>query len=155
MARGSHLLELSGSYYLALTPLVREDHRSEWETYSVENQGWLQENIDGSTNTEIQQPPIMPFIWKSSATGPVREDDPADPYYGPFWQLAPPIAFAVNQNIFALPGFSQVFEAVTKADSTVLSFVSRLEEEVSDEIREWPYSYISSPVHRLWKRAQR
>ena len=149
VARGSQLLELSGSFWLALSPLVTLDQRVEWEQYSVAHQGWLSENLDGSQGAPVG-PPIMPFIWRGDmGEPPVREDDEvAQPYFGPFWQVAPPVPFVVNQNIFAVDDFQQVYDSMLRVDGTVLAFASNLAKPVGNNTMEWPFSYISSPVRR-------
>ena len=155
VARGQNLLDLSGSFWISLCPLVKEQERFEWEQYSVEHQGWLQENMDGSINTEVEQNPILPFIWERNPSPPEGAppftrvpDGSADPYYGPFWQISPPTSFVVNQNVFAIAGFHDVFDIMQKVDSTVISHISRLDWDVTNNTQDWPFSYISSPVHR-------
>ena len=155
IARGAQLLELSGSNWIAFAPLVRPEQRAAWEEYAVKNQGWLRENFDGSVNTEYVQPPIAPYIWDRSKGfyGPPQpQGDPIGEYYGPFWQITPPLSFTVNMDIFGVPDFDKVFDAMLKADTTVLSYTAGLERETYNSTRDWPFSYISSPIHSSLER---
>jgi hypothetical protein len=147
------LLRLSGSFYLAFSPLVREDQRAEWEEYSVKNQGWLQEGMDDSiSDGETDQ--ILPFIWKfGEDRAPERVNSTIGPnnVYSPFWQVAPPFPSSVNQDSFHIPGWPEVFEAMTKADTIVLSEAAIFGGPADDPFR-WPQSFISAPIHETLER---
>jgi hypothetical protein len=142
-ARGSQVLKLSGSFYLALTPLVSGDQREEWELYAQANRGWLIEDVDGTTPEGAQAPPIIPFIWDLGSGSP----SPPGQLYGPFWQLSPPVPYVVNQDIFTVPFFDRVYAAIDQTRKIVLSPVSALiTDRPMNDTMSWPYSYISAPI---------
>jgi class 3 adenylate cyclase len=131
--------------YLALHPLVAESQREQWEEYSVDNQGWVQDAYD-FYGLQGKVSKICPFISQGlDSCDP--EQKPADPYFAPLWQVAPapgPNEQLINYNGFDWKYFERSFEVMSQANHEVLSEVVNLEEDAT----RWPESLLSTPVHQ-------
>jgi hypothetical protein len=127
--------------YLALHPLVTESQREQWEAYSVDNQGWVQDTYD-SNGLQDKAPKICPFISQGLETCE-PEQKPANPYFAPLWQVAPvpgPNEQLINYNGFDWKYFERSFEVMSQANHVVLSEVVNLGEDAT----RWSESLMSS-----------
>jgi hypothetical protein len=108
---GEGARDLSGALLLAFTPLVPNDTRAAWETYSVDNQGWIQEglNVLGETASQSTRG-ISENIYQKTTRSFVPEIEL--PQYSPVWQLspAPSDPSLVNFNLFNEPTFKRLVE---------------------------------------------
>jgi hypothetical protein len=143
--RGQNILDVSGAVYASLNPLVTDDNRAEWEQYTAENQGWVQEAAGANAS-------IIPFIHRTdNVTGIAPEDRPADPYHAPIWQLVPAYyaPSIVNYNLMDYPTFSGTFKAMAETSRAVLSEAISLEDaaEGGSDPSQWPQSFATSPVY--------
>ena len=78
---GSKTLKLTGASMVAFSPLVEEEQRRGWESYSGENQSWMKQGGD------VQAEPIRAYIHE----GHGQPSEPEDKVpYSPIWQLSPP-----------------------------------------------------------------
>jgi hypothetical protein len=95
--RAAGVLELSGAQDVSLCQIIQEDRRSEWESWSVQNQ-WIPEPYRPEgvpKNASI----IVPFIFGVGVEGPHPVESKPDQALYPVWQLAPIIPGKVNLEI--------------------------------------------------------
>jgi class 3 adenylate cyclase len=116
-----------------LVPVVDEWHRTQWEEYSVENQGWLKESLEVQERTRrklegsvgnlpgpaVRDLSIPPFIHRADGLDPTPEDGP-----GPFlpqWQMYPAVEVPelVNLNILSHIGYRDASAALLRTESAV------------------------------------
>lgn len=121
--QGQDALEHTGARLLSICPIVTTDNRDEWETYSVENQDWIQESIEVSGEDTTSSAGISSFIFRPAfprlnATVPLYEDK-----YLPIWQTAPIAGneMMVNFDIFNYSLVPKVFETMIATRGPVLS----------------------------------
>ena len=140
-----HLRDQTGSTHVLFSPLVLQSQRLLWEIYSVENQDWLQQALEGTGATAA---PIIEYIWRRDVNGqPVREDRPPLPYYAPIWQASPPPkdAYGINLNAYDLDFFSSTFTQMEADSEQVVSEVVNLEQ--AHTTGDDPYSVIFTPIY--------
>jgi hypothetical protein len=114
---GGYIDGTGGIMAAAFAPLVKDEERSEWEEYSVLNEGWLAESArlkkvyqrdalhgtiqDHERNRKLQSPeppsPSIPtriYRWENGMQVP----EPSRPgqILAPLWQVSPASAPAVN-----------------------------------------------------------
>jgi hypothetical protein len=119
---GGYVDGMGGIMAAAFAPLVKHEERSEWEEYSVLNQGWLAESVrlhtidagqrdalhgtfqdsDDEHDRRLQSPeqPVTPLIspriydWKNGIE--VEELSSPGQILAPLWQVSPASALVVN-----------------------------------------------------------
>ncbi|KAL3939814.1 MAG: hypothetical protein SGBAC_005541, partial [Bacillariaceae sp.] len=106
-SRVTELHNLAGLSYSLFLPRVEEDRRTDWEQYSVANQGWLQESLAYTMDVDpmdIFVPPIFPNITDAhSNPGEFPPDSGPGPYY-PIWMRHPPRNLSgINVNMYNNP----------------------------------------------------
>lgn len=114
---------ITGAYTLTLHPFVNQTNRGAWETYSVENQGWLERahyyddkvssrlyeprvdlpvNHLDTTHTEREawnESGVTPYIWSYDEDHLEREEEDLHSMYFPVWQRAPAEDFRPTTNL--------------------------------------------------------
>jgi class 3 adenylate cyclase len=121
--RSASTRSLSGSYYLELIPIVSEEDRGDWESYSLANKGWLDEGRTFQANNEKGLDTGYESNGEeNSVIFPKISDDMVVPAAGPgpyfpIWQSSPvlpaPLDF-VNYNFIKFPGYGQYFDRAAK-----------------------------------------
>ena len=105
------LVKQTGARTMGVCHLVDEEERPAWESFTMFNQGWIQDSLDYQGKTEPTRP-IMPFIWGSWAPpfGPI--DAPLENYdfYAPMWQA------------YETPGLISNFDCMRYVFSCLLLF---------------------------------
>ena len=129
---------------VALHPLVSESQRSQWESYSVANQGWIKAELDYS-GYDGPAPKICPYIKHGRDADCIRENEPPEPYYTPVWQVSPVLHYHdwINYNTMEWDYFNRTFHRMLDANSAVLSEVTNLH---TNDTR-WPESFMVQPAH--------
>jgi hypothetical protein len=113
--QGEDALDKTGSRTVSICPIVSSNDRSEWEQYSVENQGWIG---DEQSEEGISEFIFRPRYPPQNATAPLYED-----IYLPVWQTAPVAGNEriVNYDLFNNPFVPKVFEEMMASREPVLS----------------------------------
>ena len=149
---GEDARKLSGALLLAFTPLVTNSTRAAWETYSEENQGWIQEGLDvlGKTATQSTRG-ISPYIYQKTTRAFVPETELAQ--YSPVWQLspAPSDPSLVNFNLFNEPTYQRLVEFAIFTRQSAISEVLDTEQlfgTAAPQKGKDPQSIIVLPVFR-------
>ena len=129
VTQSSYLLEpylsLGDFAAIQIHPIVPAALRDVWETYSVANQGWIQEDLQvrGLNETDAEATPNL--YSETSAISPYIktyvgiDTSPGD--WIPFWQYAPviPNRFFINFNRLSLKGFHQEAKIVQTKKATL------------------------------------
>ena len=133
-AQVDQVLEAAEANYVAFCPLVENDQRSEWETWTASN--------DSSV--------VTPFIFHQALTNQglgSAERSPDAEVYAPVWQVSPSKPDFINKNLLDNPVLSTIIENFeeTQGDA-ILSMMDTLPDVASDDDSEWPYSFLTVPV---------
>ncbi|KAL3932586.1 MAG: hypothetical protein SGBAC_010784 [Bacillariaceae sp.] len=112
--RISELHSIAGLSFSLFLMRVEEDRRTEWEGYSVANQGWIQEGMAyemGVNPEDVVAAPILPVIMDVHSGAPARDSGPG-PYY-PIWMMHPAsFQSAVNVNLNRDPQNNDIMDYV-------------------------------------------
>ena len=81
-----HARKFSGVEALGICPLVKRDEREQWERYTAETSGWIEEsrglvldNEDGFDVSEYQKAVIVPFVYQLDESSGTQIPIPVDP----------------------------------------------------------------------------
>jgi hypothetical protein len=134
---------MGGIMSAAFAPLVLQDQREAWETYSRQNQGWIEQSAylkkvhpvhrdalhgtiqDHEHDRRLQTPEEHEYIsrsiykWENGSKVPDAAE--AGKLYAPLWQVSPADYGAVNVNLLSDPVVANLYQAMLKRDSGVLS----------------------------------
>jgi class 3 adenylate cyclase len=136
---------------VSFCPLVEEEVKHEWEAYSVEHQGWVQESLDFRGMMETASP-ITDHIYRMEGSHLVPDDGLR---YAVTWQTSPAQANAsyVNHNQLS-SSFLDTFYGMSKAKEAIWSDLVQLPSdaeatyEVDSVSANGPQSYIVQPIWR-------
>ena len=78
---GSKTMKLTGASMVAFSPLVEEEQRRGWESYSGETKSWMKQGGD------VHAQPIRAYIHEGHGQPSETEENVP---YSPIWQLSPP-----------------------------------------------------------------
>jgi hypothetical protein len=127
---GNNFRTISGAELVAIAPIVVKAEQQEWESYSVENDGWIHDGLLWLSETEDLPYPDSPItdiptnIYRLDNGRAVLED--GDGPFAPVWQMARAptnSSSAVNFNLLSHPTFARVFDIVEESRRPVLSEV--------------------------------
>ena len=127
--RGTATSKLAEVMSMIMAPLVTDESRSDWEAYSVDNQGWFAEGIEVQAQQkleagkEFQKKPVAEIpdeIYRVSGLSAARERGPGP--YLPQWQIAPvvPVPNLVNFNLLSHPGYEESLKAVLETEVAIV-----------------------------------
>lgn len=123
--RGELSNDISKALHLSLVPLVAAANRRGWESYAVENQGWIHEGV---TNGGEYIPSISQQITRYTVgqDGDILVPELARSEYGPVWQQAPTPndPYIINYNLLSHPLYQRVYESMRESKLPVMSEVS-------------------------------
>jgi hypothetical protein len=141
---------LSGLMSTVFIPLLTASKLKEWEAYSVENQGWLEESarlatdhsnhlrplegtyqdhetdivdfigVDGNIRREIEFIPNKIWKWNEGEKA-VLEPVSDDQLLAPFWQSSPADANTVNADMLSDYRIANLYKAMRDTNQTVMS----------------------------------
>jgi class 3 adenylate cyclase len=144
-AQASQALQRTGAIFITLTPFVKGSQIAEWESFSVENPGWIEEGFKfNGTKQEAPTDIVRPFMWEGFVETKRVEAPPPDSVLAPIWQVAPIVEFFFlpNFNAVSFDYFERVYSEVKEAKKAVLA-------EVLDfDTTEAPASYMAAPVYQ-------
>ncbi|GKY99152.1 hypothetical protein MPSEU_000870700 [Mayamaea pseudoterrestris] len=128
-----HAREQSGMESLVYSPIVRDNDRQAWETYSVNHQGWIDQSMEqfkpspSLVSSEVVEYDIMDPIFPSIytwTTGDTRSPSAQMFSYAPYWHVSPlpSTTFFINANQMEQRFFdSSVFNAASIAREGVFT----------------------------------
>jgi hypothetical protein len=110
------------------SPIVFDRDRPHWESYSVAQQGWIQQSIkqyepspglvSSKDVTYGKMDPIFPHIFAPTSQGLARTPAQATSSYAPYWHVSPfpSTTYFINSDQLQTTYFDQsVFNAATIA----------------------------------------
>ena len=123
-------------------PIITSEQRDDWETYAVENQGWLersaylkavspahrdalhgtiQDHEHDRRNLQDQQS-VSPFIykWENGKRIPERTAPPGREF-APLWQISPADTNSVNVNLLSDKTIAEFYTKMMKTEALILS----------------------------------
>jgi class 3 adenylate cyclase len=151
---GASARAIANASYVFMFPVVTNAQRNAWETYSVENQGWLSQpsevwddanasqtmnsTVDMSANANGNESTSAPSgiygeIYEFSIDGPAQSKGPGP--FLPFWQMSPPNSIpstVINFNAISLPDVRNSVYAVLRSKKAVMSELIDYQVNISD-----------------------
>jgi len=173
--RGTRLNELSHNLMMSFSPLVAQDEREDWEVYTQDMQGWIQEGLDYDTEwitanrrsrRQLLDTNISSTIHRGSLDSAKQDPNPArfpeegpGPYL-PVWQLvpAPHNPSVVNYNLLSHEIFERLYHFVNQTKSPIVSEVFDLEFLYGGSIHEdptHPFSVLMQPIFEDFEKDSR
>jgi hypothetical protein len=145
-AQARHAMDKSGATSLSLAPLMKGSQQAEWEAFSVQNQGWVQEGFKHTGTTAQPPASIMPFVYESFENY-ARVEIAPDSVVAPIWQIAPveELNFLTNFNAVSFGYFERVYTGMVQAKKAVLSEVTNLSSNITLPP---PESFMAAPVYQ-------
>jgi hypothetical protein len=150
--RGEGFLKLAGAQYVGICQIIKEDSRSEWESWSVQNQQWIPEAYRPEgvpPNASL----IAPFIYDLGGAGgsPQPVESKPDQILYPVWQIAPIVPDYVNFDAaMFVPSLAQSIAMLKMGEPAILSAP---QEEMAGDIpadldnpATWPSTYLVAPI---------
>ena len=164
----------------AFAPLVKAEEMTQWEEYSVLNQGWITESmvlrevhpdhvdpLHGTMNDlehdrklQAATAPVIIsdriFRWDNGTKVP--EEASAGELYAPLWQISPAIPSIVNFNFFSSKVFTDLFAKMVTMNQTVSSSNAKIGDMFGDNQngdRVIPYGFIMEPVYSTFTESRR
>jgi class 3 adenylate cyclase len=122
--QGRDAIQKTGARQVAISPLITQDQITEWENYTVANQGWAQDSFDvihhhGDRHTAGAAPyNFSPIFRPIPAEEPIVED-----YYLPIWQTSPIVdnQTMINFDTFNFSFVPRVCDRMMQSGQAVLS----------------------------------
>lgn len=100
-------------------PIVDDEDRSSWETFSALNKGWYEEVVKFQDPEAVVES-ILPFIHPAVVNRTHEE-----PIALPLWQTVPaPYAYTINFDMLELPIFNNAYQYVKATNRPVVSETS-------------------------------
>jgi hypothetical protein len=153
-ATALQVIEDTGATMIAITPLVLDKDRQQYEDYVVANQGW----IPSGTNVSAQYPYIH-CTAGNSTSGPGDRDLYGDieceqaESYAPMSQMSPidNSGYQLQLDSFSFYTYTRAYDGVMEVGEAVLSEILNLSdgaslEELQANEGRWPKSFMAAPI---------
>jgi class 3 adenylate cyclase len=139
------LLDTSGADFAAFSPVITDDTKALWETYALENQGWIQDGLK-LTSRDLEENKI------TSIPTAIYPDKGVGDHYLPVWQTypAPKDPSIVNFDLLSDPAFRRIFNYVIENREPALSEVvnvTNLFGDAAPDLHGHPQSLFVQPVY--------
>jgi hypothetical protein len=139
---GGYVDGLGGIMATAFAPIINAEEVAEWESYSVANQGWIEEaaNIrldhpghldplhgtiqDHEDDRKLENASIAgisPFIWKWENGTKTSQTSHQGQMIAPLWQVSPADASAVNVDLFSDERISSLYSTMLEKKYSIIS----------------------------------
>jgi hypothetical protein len=151
--RADGFLELAGAQFVVLCPIIKDEVRSEWESWSYQNQ-WIPEAYRPEgypKNASLIVPYIFKFGPLGVAGGPKPIESKEDEILYPVWQISPVVPFYVNlDSRHIAPDVSVALARLEAGEPTTLSApeeqgLGSIPVDLDDR-GTWPVTFLVSPV---------
>jgi hypothetical protein len=143
---------VAATTFVGYAPLVNASLRTEWETFSVQSQGWVDIGLAHENRTKTKSVTGMGIpeqIYRLDEQGEpmvVGGDEDPGPYF-PIWQHAPVYEDSVNFHLVSHPEFQTESHVAISMESIVLGLIS--EPKSGNQIvgaSDDPFSHLYFPV---------
>jgi hypothetical protein len=139
----ANTLALAETFSIMLLPRIEASEREKWETYSVDNQEWIDVALNRKPlsverrKTQQQRNGIAPTIFRFAEDGSRVADNTEGPFF-PVWQNVPVGEGIINFNIMSVESVKSGINAMWESEQAILGKV--LEFSASEQaIQEWLY----------------
>jgi hypothetical protein len=137
----ANTLSLAETFSIMVLPRIEASEREKWETYSVDNQEWIDVALNRKPlsveRRKLQQQGngIAPTIFRFGEDGSRAADNTEGPYF-PVWQNVPVSAGIINFNMMSLESAKAGINTMWESEQAVLGKV--LEFSASEQaIQKW------------------
>jgi hypothetical protein len=172
---GGYVDGLGGIMAAAFAPLVMAEEVAEWESYSVANQGWIEQAATLKGNHPGHRDPmhgtiqdheddrrledassgISPYIWKwDNGTKTRQTTSRPGQLVAPLWQIASADASVVNVDLFSDERLSSLYSSMLEKDYSIISqayeigdFFDFLFDPEEKDRKSNPHAFIMEPVY--------
>ena len=123
-----HTRVQASSELIVVAPIVQPTQLEDWATYSINNQGWIDESFAVYGNETVYDLNPIPSsayrFGRFKGRTVLKPEDGADPNYpvAPFWQMSrPPFDTSiVNYNSLSVESYQQMYDAMMSSRSWVM-----------------------------------
>lgn len=140
----SHYRDVSQSRFIATIPFLKDDEKTQWEEYSVTEQGWI---------TNSYQTIGLDFAPLSIPTSiyDIQDEHATESLEGPFkplWQSSPPpkTSGLVNYNVASNPIFADAFDFVETSREALLTPIMNSSILMDDDDVNAQLSFLVQPI---------
>ena len=161
--RGQHLIQLMSSSgtmasqncsMMSLNVMVHPQQRLEWETYSVEHQGWVQQGLDYSfqqqpnNNSTSKALPIPPKIHPNNNNDINNMTTTHTQFHGVTWQVvpAPQNPTMVNYDTLSAPGMEGFVKSLQTQMPPLLTGI--LQQPLNNQSAASSSSTLTQPIYQ-------
>lgn len=147
--RSREARELSQADVIAFAPIVPQANKTDWETYSVANQEWIEEGLRFQGKDDVD-PGLIPDMLFPFDDGIL---DAASDFYVPLWQTgqAPTNTSNVNLDLVSHPTFQRQILDLIEVKHEILSEIVDvdflIQFSVDGELEDQPRSVLFEPVY--------
>lgn len=115
----SQYRDVSQSHFIATIPFLNDDEKTQWEEYSVTEQGWITKSYQ-TIGLDFAPLPIPTFIYN------IEDEHATEALEGPFkplWQSSPPpkTTGVVNYNVASNPFFAKALQVLSTSREALLT----------------------------------
>jgi hypothetical protein len=174
---GGYVDGLGGIMATAFAPIVEAEEVAEWESYSVANQGWIEEAANIKMDHPGHRDPmhgtiqdheddrrlvedgasssgITPYIWKWENGTQTRQTSQPGQLIAPLWQISPAAAPAVNVDLFSDERISSLYSKMLEKKYSIISqayaigdLFDFLFDPEEKDRKSNPHAFIMEPVY--------
>mmetsp|Transcript_20229 Transcript_20229/g.43726 ORF Transcript_20229/g.43726 Transcript_20229/m.43726 type:complete len:1181 (+) Transcript_20229:158-3700(+) len=148
-AFASQALFVTGGLSMAYSPTVTEDNRVGFETYAVENRGWIAESFE-FRGEDYEPVTISEYIYRKTSRNNIPEAPPGP--YSPLWMLSPPPKdySVILFNLFNQPTYKRLARFCSFTKETAISEVINTETLLGSSAPqgEDPQSIMMTPIFK-------
>ena len=144
--RGNQMLAVTGVQYSSYGPLVTEEGRAAWETWSVQNQDWIPKELD--TRKPGDNSSLIPtHIWQNPTNPEPADAVQPGTYHAPIWQMAPVLPFFINYDLLTVPGLYPVFEESVRTHDVAHGDIQGISDTWDPSAPfTWPSIHVVGPI---------
>jgi hypothetical protein len=171
---GGYVDGLGGIMAAAFAPIVEAEEVSEWESYSVANQGWLElaakfkvdhpghrdpmhgtvQDHEDDRRLEDASSGISPYIWKWENGTKTKQTSQQGQLIAPLWQVSPAAAPAVNVDLFSDERISSLYSTMLEKKYSIISqayaigdLFDFLFDPIEKDRKPNPHAFLMEPVY--------
>jgi hypothetical protein len=171
---GGYVDGLGGIMAAAFAPIVKAEEVAEWESYSVANQGWIEQSAilkgnhpghrdpmhgtiqdhEDDRRLEDASSEISPYIWKWENGTKIRQTSQPGQLIAPLWQISPAAAPVVNVDLFSDERLSSLYSSMLEKKYSIISqayeigdFFDFLFDPEEKDRKSDPHGFIMEPVY--------
>jgi hypothetical protein len=140
----SHYRDVSQSRFIATIPFLKDDEKTQWEEYSVTEQGWITKSYE-TIGLNFAPLPIPTYIYN------IEDEHATAALEGPFkplWQSSPPpkTTGLVNYNVASNPTFADSFAVLDASREALLTAIMNSSTFMENDEANAHMSFLIQPI---------